>query len=798
MADRQVKVVLSAQVAEYQKAMLDASRATKQLEAEAKKVADRKKGYEDLAKGAVVVGGAMTALTALVARTGIEYNSLQQKSRAALTTLLGSAVAANEQMDRLDEFARTSPFSKAVFISAQQQMLAFGIEAKKVVPYLDAIQNAVAAAGGSNADIEGIVATMSKIQSSAKLTATDLMEFGNRGVDAAGLIGESMGKTGAQIRSEITAGSLDATEALDALAEGMAKRFEGASAAVKMTFEGATDRVRAAWRDLSADLMKPLVDPNGGGALVDFLNWVADLMRAFQGLPDPIKQVMGLTFALTGLVALLGGSAYLAHTKFVAFKTTIEAAGISMRTLSLVGGGAMLAITALATVVTALSTAQADARQRAQSYADALREGGDAADVMMTRLQEVDRGFMGWQDFGSALDAAEALGLSFETVTGAIIGTDEAVEEVTRTVAAAKDAFNQWTGEGKDAYNAATLLEEAVRRESDALSEGQRMAAQKARAMKSATDATAELEAEAREAASSLDDLKDALSGVGGTAMGMSASIDKAQGSVNKLAEAAKAEGATLDGTNDASIALRDSMRSVEEAHRDAAVAILENGGTLEEARAQWERGRQAIIDARIAMGETPEAAEAMADAILGSSDEVLKRLGEVKQAWDLLPENKTMRVFADTSSARWQIETLLAQAGRPVSLNMQMTPNYQGGVYEQGVQAFASGGFPSGIYRGVRGGIHKFAESEMGVPWETYISGRAADRDRNIGIWQETGRRLGVTAAPAPSLSLDGMSISGQVEIVGDGLGMIINGHIVEAQQAQERADARGYMEAF
>src|SRR5690606_8412077 len=160
---------------------------------------------------------------------GIQYNTLQQTSRAALTTLLGSAKAANEQMDQLDAFARTSPFSKAVFIQAQQQMLAFGIETKKVIPYLNAVQNAVAAAGGSNADIAGLVATMSKIQSSAKLTAQDLMEFGNRGVDAASLIGSTMGKTGAQIRAEITAGTLDAGVALDALVDGMNTRFAGAA-----------------------------------------------------------------------------------------------------------------------------------------------------------------------------------------------------------------------------------------------------------------------------------------------------------------------------------------------------------------------------------------------------------------------------------------------------------------------------------------------------------------------------------------------------------------------------------------
>lgn len=226
-------------------------------------------------------------------------------------------------MGRLDEFARTSPFSKATFISAQQQLLAFGIEARKVVPYLDAIQNAVAAAGGSNADIAGLVATMSKIQSTAKLTAQDLNEFGNRGVNAAELIGSQMGMTGAEIRESITAGSLDAMKALDALVAGMNERFDGAADNVKNTFAGALDRVGAAWRDLSSSLAEPFVGKEGGGIFTGLLNELADAMRALEELPGPVRAAAG---ALGGLVAVggtLGGAFILLAPKIAAARTQL-------------------------------------------------------------------------------------------------------------------------------------------------------------------------------------------------------------------------------------------------------------------------------------------------------------------------------------------------------------------------------------------------------------------------------------------------------------------------------------------
>lgn len=330
MVDRAVKVTLSMSADQYKSEAEKAKKATEDIGDAQDQVGKKSQDAAQQSEAAALrqreawnfVGGSLVAAGTAVAvlgtsmlKTGIEYNTLQQTTRAALTTLLGSAEAAADQMDRLDEFARNSPFSKAVFLQAQQQMLAFGVEARKVVPYLDAIQNAVAASGGSNDDIAGIAATMAKIQSSAKITAEDLNELGGRGVNAAELIGSQMGKTGAQIREEISSGSLGATEALDALAAGMSERFDGAADDVKNTFAGAMDRVKAAWRDLSSALAEPFVGSEGGGMLVDLLNTVADLARAFENLPDPVQGGIVTLIALAGAAAFLQGSLILLGPK---------------------------------------------------------------------------------------------------------------------------------------------------------------------------------------------------------------------------------------------------------------------------------------------------------------------------------------------------------------------------------------------------------------------------------------------------------------------------------------------------
>lgn len=225
-------------------------------------------------------------------KTGLGYNKLQQTSRAALSSIVGGTEQANAQMDKLDAFARKSPFSKSVFISAQQQLLGFGMEAKKVIPTLDAVQQAVAATGGSSQKLSEITFVLAQIQAAGKITGQDLIQLGQRGIDAASLIGSQMGKTGAQIRSDITAGALSAEDALDALTKGMSEKFEGASANVKATIAGTVDRIRAASREIGAALAEPFVSQQGGGHFVTWGNQVADIMRAVLQQTTPVVNML--------------------------------------------------------------------------------------------------------------------------------------------------------------------------------------------------------------------------------------------------------------------------------------------------------------------------------------------------------------------------------------------------------------------------------------------------------------------------------------------------------------------------
>jgi tape measure domain-containing protein len=259
-----------------------AQRSTEELGAQAESVGSRissafKSAFT--AVSAIVVAASATMITSLV-HTGVAYNSLVQTSTAAFTTILGSAAAAKKMMADISAFAMTSPFPRQAFISATQQMLGFGIASKDVIPILKTINDATAALGGNAQTVAEFSDIFATIQSQGKITGQEIQRFGQIGVNAVQILAKAAGKTGDEIRKEISSGSIDAATAIKELTDGMNAQFAGAAENVKNTFPGAIDRVKGAWRDFASAVVDPFVSKGGGGIGVVALNSLADIIRA--------------------------------------------------------------------------------------------------------------------------------------------------------------------------------------------------------------------------------------------------------------------------------------------------------------------------------------------------------------------------------------------------------------------------------------------------------------------------------------------------------------------------------------
>lgn len=232
-----------------------------------------------LVTGVQAAAAATAALAGSAVAAGVSYNILGQRAMAAMTTLLGTRKAARQMMADLKEFATSSPFPRQAFIRATQQLLGFGLEAKKVIPVLGAIQDAVAATGGGADEIARMTDIFANIRSAGKLTGVELARFGPLAINATEILSKQLGKTGDEIADAVSKGAIDADTAIDALVKGLREKFGGAAAGLKDTFVGALDSVKGALRDIGGKLVEPFIGFERGGAAVTGLNNIAAALR---------------------------------------------------------------------------------------------------------------------------------------------------------------------------------------------------------------------------------------------------------------------------------------------------------------------------------------------------------------------------------------------------------------------------------------------------------------------------------------------------------------------------------------
>lgn len=583
-----------------------------------------------------VAGGAIIGLGVAAGKSGVEFNNLKQISGAAMKTLTGSTETANRQMDKLNEFGSKSWIMRDVLLRAQQQMVGFGISTKKVIPYMDGLQEAVAATGGSSQQFEELAFVMSKVQSRGKLTANTFNEFGMRGVDAAAIIGEQMGKTSDEIRDGVTKGTLDAEEALDALAEGMKTKYAGASDNVRNTFRGSIDDVMAAWRDLSSAMAAPLVDPDGGGLAVSGLNALSgaltNVKNVAEGLPAPVKLSMVGIGGLTGAASLAAGGFLLLAPRLVetqkAFATLAGQDDLVGKTARGLGRmkSPLVAIAKTGAVVGVLAgVATAIGRL---SEAKGLEEAEKATRGLSKAMEEV-------QNNSGALDRV------FQTSSGEALTSDidSLGAALDRTFDKSwQDKFNDW-GEGilqpiTGLRGESGLLEDqwaAMDAELAKMVEGDNAAG--------AAAAFEEIKKQALDQGYSIEQLvtlvpeyKGAIEDAGvasaGAATGVGDLTEAAVAAQEHLEEVRKSllEGAA--GFTDFTAKATDSKTTLQEWITDMEKQVEAQAGWMDNLATLAERGApQEILDQLMAMG--PEGA-AMVKKLADGSDEDMQRVIDV------------------------------------------------------------------------------------------------------------------------------------------------------------------------
>lgn len=911
LAERVVKVRLSAVVEDFKKGMHEAAEETRKVGSQAEKLAQTRQAMQMLGTAGVAMGAALAAGVGFAIAKYAEFDQ-------AMSNVAATGDDARQNMDALRQAAldagASTVFSATESANAIEELAKAGLSAKDILGGgLKGALDLAAAGGLEVADAAGIAATalqtfnlegtdMSHVADllaagagkamgdvtdlSAALNQTALVanstglsiEETTAGLAAfasQGLLGSDAGTSFKTMLGALTPNSAKAADEMERLgisaydASGNFVGLEAFAGQLKTQMSGLTDEqrnasleimfgsdaVRAAtvlysegeegirdwisavddqgyaaetaatrldnlmgdWEAFTGALDSAFISMGEGanGPLRFLVQQLTSMVDAFNGLPDWAKQLgLGLAAAAAG-AGLLGGGVLLAIPKIADLREALINLGFDgdktlgkLSKFAKLGGGFVVGFAAAAAGLDLLRQAMDSMGDSAEVTDNKLTSAASAAEVLAAGLGQ---GFGATQDIEVAAGAVEKLGLMLDlAASGAQASAEDMRGVVAAGVAVTKLGEDLGALAGSDLASAqkafrllaeeANLTDEQMVALIDKMDPFKRALTEQATASGLAADdqtllnlAMGDAEDTASTAADAYLDEADAVSELQTQLMDLIDAMNKANGvgqdAVSQniryqetlaAVSQAIADGATgLDVSTEAGRKNMDMLVGLAADSQSAAEAQFELDGSTQGYIDRMRTGRQALIDSATAMGYTQDEAVALADKIYA------------------IPSEKDIKVLAQTQQAQAEIDNFVNR-NMNRTVNVWLNPktqamndafakylnNANGGFYSGGVKAFAGGGFEPGIYPYVAGGIHKFAEEYD----EAYISMDPARRDRSEAVWVKTGQELGMfsgsQAAQAHQLSLDGLSISGTLDL-GNGLTGFVQGVVRQHDEA-------------
>lgn len=257
-----------------------------------------------IAKGTVMAGifsklgsAALSAAEGFIS-SGIEYNAQIEKYTTGLTNMLGSAEAAQQAMENIQQDAARTPFNVDSLVSANQYLISAGENASYARKTIMALGDAVSATGGGSDELNRMAQNLQQIANTGKASAVDIKQFAMAGINVYGILADYTGKSTAEVQNMTISYDL-LTQALQAASE-EGGRYYGSMDTQSQTMNGRVSTLQDNVKQLAGLLTGDL--SSGVGVVIGNLNdlavkaqeayktdgWIG-LAGAITGLTEPIN-----------------------------------------------------------------------------------------------------------------------------------------------------------------------------------------------------------------------------------------------------------------------------------------------------------------------------------------------------------------------------------------------------------------------------------------------------------------------------------------------------------------------------
>lgn len=251
------------------------------------------------------IGAGMIA----AAGRGVVLAGQMEQTKIAFTTLLGSAKEADRFVQQLWDFAAQTPFEFEGLTSAARQLLAFGFNAKEVIPLARAVGDAISALGGGTAEIDRVIYALGQMRAKGKVSAEEMMQLAELGIPAWEMLAQAIGVSIPEAMEMASKGAIPAAKGIEAIITGMQKRFQGSMEMQSKTLLGRwntfKDTIDGILRSIGEQIIKTF---DLGGILAratEALDAFGNAVRE-KGLAQAIKEL--IPPELGGAIAALAGA----------------------------------------------------------------------------------------------------------------------------------------------------------------------------------------------------------------------------------------------------------------------------------------------------------------------------------------------------------------------------------------------------------------------------------------------------------------------------------------------------------
>ena len=132
---------------------------------------------------------------------GISYNAQIEKYTTGFTNMLGSAQAAQEAMQAIQEDAARTPFDVASLTQANQLLISAGENAAYSRKVINALGDAVSATGGGSAELSRMAANLQQIANVGKAATIDIKQFAYAGINIYQILADYTGKSVQEVQN---------------------------------------------------------------------------------------------------------------------------------------------------------------------------------------------------------------------------------------------------------------------------------------------------------------------------------------------------------------------------------------------------------------------------------------------------------------------------------------------------------------------------------------------------------------------------------------------------------------------